>query len=351
MIGPLLMTTVLLLMLFGREVLRARPGRVEIWLGLPLLGVAAVYDVSRMRNLRPETPPPKSGQSWRGDHAVFDYGANEVRFGSALDAAEVAELGRAIETASRSAIRRGDARPEDIAGAWEASALLATPLPLPGEQAQRVAPLPPPSLTSTSSIVLILANLVPVAGAAFFGWELSDVMVLYWAESAIIGFFNLCKMAVIGRWSALLAGPFFLGHFGGFMAVHFLFIYGIFVEGMENTGSGGDLREVAQLFYRLWPALLALFLSHGYSFVVNFLGRQEYRGRRVQDQMSEPYSRIVFMHLVLIFGGFLTMALGGPTPVLVAVIVLKVAIDLRSHLKERSRSAGAGGGGVPGASG
>ena len=72
--------------------------------------------------------------------------------------------------------------------------------------------------------MLIFANLVPVAGTLFFGWRLSDVMVLYWAESAIIGFFNLCKIAVIGRWFALLAGPFFLGHFGGFMAVHFLFI-------------------------------------------------------------------------------------------------------------------------------
>jgi hypothetical protein len=334
MVGPLLMTTVLLLMLFGREVLKARPGQVEIWLGVPLLGLGAVYDVSRMRNLRLETPPPKSGHSWRGSHAVFDYGANEVRFGSALVAGDVAELERAIETAARSGIRRGDPRPEEVAGAWESPELLAMEAPAAEVQAAPAAPLPPPSLTSASSIALILANLVPVAGAVFFGWALSDVMVLYWAESAIIGFFNLCKIAVIGRWSALLAGPFFLGHFGGFMAVHFLFIYGIFVEGMQNGGSSGDLREVAELFYRLWPALLALFLSHAYSFFVNFIGRQEYRARTVGDQMSEPYGRIVFMHVVLIFGGFLTMLLGGPTVVLIIVIALKIWFDLRAHQKQ-----------------
>ncbi len=162
-------------------------------------------------------------------------------------------------------------------------------------------------------------------------------MVLYWAESAIIGFWNVCKIAVIGKWFALLAGPFFIGHFGGFMAVHFLFVYTLFVKGIQGSDSGGDLAEVAGLFIALWPALLALFLSHGYSFFANFLGRQEYRGRTVGDQMGEPYSRIIFMHLVLIFGGGLTLVLGSPTPVLLLVIGAKIWFDLRAHLKERAK--------------
>ncbi|MGD8679772.1 MAG: DUF6498-containing protein, partial [Lysobacterales bacterium] len=170
----------------------------------------------------------------------------------------------------------------------------------------------------------------------FLGWRLSDVMVLYWAESAVVGFWNLVKIAVIGRWFALLAGPFFLGHFGAFMAVHFLFIYGIFVEGFGRGGSstGGDLGDVAALFVSLWPALLALFVSHGLSFFANFIGRGEYRGRVIKDQMGEPYSRIVFMHLVLIFGGGLSLVLGSPAPVILIVIALKIVFDLRGHLKQ-----------------
>jgi hypothetical protein len=330
-IAPLLMTVVLLLMLFGREVLSARPGRVELYIGLPLIGLTAAYDAAKMRNLRFQRPAPKSGHSWRGGHMAFDYGANTVQFGSNLDGAAAIDLSHAIEGAARTAIRKGEALPEELAGQWESDAsLLATAAPLPSEADDE-----PLSLASPSSLALILANLVPLAGAAFFGWALSDVMVLYWAESAIIGFFNLCKIAVIGRWSALLAAPFFAGHFGGFMAVHFLFVYGIFVEGMQDGGSGGDLRQVAALFVSLWPALLALFLSHGYSFFANFLGRQEYRGRTVRDQMGEPYARIVFMHIVLIFGGGLTLILGGPTPVLLLVIGAKIWFDLRAHLKQR----------------
>jgi len=172
-------------------------------------------------------------------------------------------------------------------------------------------------------------------GTVLFGWKLSDVMVLYWAESAIIGFFTICKMIVIGRWLALLAVPFFIGHFGGFMAIHFLFIYLFFVEGLSSGGSfGGDLPEVGRMFIVLWPALAALFISHAWSYVQNFLGRQEYRQRTLKDQMSEPYKRIIFMHLVIIFGGGMALVLGAPEPVLFIVIVAKIYVDLKAHLKE-----------------
>ena len=157
--------------------------------------------------------------------------------------------------------------------------------------------------------VLIAANLVPLVGTVYFGWQLSNVMVLYWAESAVIGLFNVLKIVRIAGWPGLFAALFFLGHFGGFMAVHFLFIYGIFVEGFNSAGPGDDLSEVAALFVSLWPALAALFVSHAYSFFANFIGRREYRNRTVSDQMSEPYARIVFMHLILIFGGFLVLVL------------------------------------------
>jgi hypothetical protein len=333
-IGPLLMTGVLLLMLFGREVLIARPGKVELLIGLPLLGLGATYDTSRMRNLRFERPAAKSGYSWRGGHMIFDYGANAFRFGSNLDGTAAIELTHAIEAASGTTIRRGEALPAELEGQWESGpARLAEP-PAP-EMETKGEPL---TLASPSALALIVANLVPVAGTVFLGWKLSDVMVLYWAESAIIGFWNVCKILVIGKWFALLAGPFFIGHFGGFMAVHFLFIYTLFVKGIQGSDSGGDLTEVAGLFIALWPALLALFLSHGYSFFANFLGRKEYRGRTAGDQMSEPYSRIVFMHLVLIFGGGLTLLLGGPTPVLLLVIAAKIWFDLRAHLKQREKA-------------
>ncbi len=332
LIGPLIISVILAMMLFGREVLMARPGIVEIFAGLPLLGISVCYDVSKMRNMRFENPLPKSSKSWRGSHLVFDYGANTVAVGSAISAAKVGALKSEIQIASGATIRRGEALPGELETQWEPDQEAATSL-TPGEPSAKADPV---SLSSPSSLVLIIANLIPVAGMVFLDWHLSDVMVLYWAESAVIGFFNLCKIIVVGHWAALLAGPFFVGHFGGFMAIHFLFIYMLFIKGPDGgNGSGGELAEVAQLFIILWPALAALFFSHAFSFFKNFLGRKEYQERTLNKQMMEPYSRIIFMHLVLIFGGGLTIILGELTPVLLIVIALKIFFDVKAHLKQR----------------
>lgn len=332
-IAPLIITTILILLIFGREVVKASPGNVDIFLGIPFLGVTARYNVSKMRNLRFEQPPKKSGKSWRGSHLVFEYGANTIAFGSSISGDDVAELRSQLEFATGAKIRSGNALSEDTAEKWEPDVEAVPHLQAAASMTSSTAL----SLTSPTTLVLIVANLVPVAGSVFLDWNLSYVMLLYWAESAVIGFFNICKIIVIDRWAALFAGPFFAAHFGGFMAVHFLFIYTIFIEGMHAEGTtGGDLAEVALLFSSLWPALAALFLSHAYSFYANFLARREYRERTVKDQMSEPYSRIIFMQIILIFGGGLTMVLGSPVPVLLIMIALKIFFDIKAHLKQHS---------------
>ena len=331
--GPLAMTAILAVLLFGREEIRARQGELEVYLGLPFAGARISYRAAGIRNLRLEQPAAKSGKSWRGSHAVFDYGANQGAFGSDLTPGGLKQIRERIETVTGVTLRTGEALPEDLTQDWEA-------------QPQPVAPADPRSLSgeetvglgSASTIALIAANIIPLIGAAFWGWDLGMVMLLYWAESAVIGFFNLCKIVVVGKWAALFIGPFFVGHFGGFMAGHFVFLYTLFLQGPQTDSSAdASLADVAALFAGLWPALLVLFISHGFSFLRNFIGRQEYVGRSVHQQMGEPYSRIIFMHLVIIFGGGLAMIVGETTPVLMSVIVLKIAVDLRGHLKQRQR--------------
>lgn len=338
--APLLITAILLVMLFGREVVRGRAGVVEVSLGLPFVGITAHYDAVQMRNLRVEHPTQKSGRAWRGSHAVFDYGDNSFAFGSEVEDTDLAALQSSIETSTGVAIARGGAASAEVAEterptehiqsfkvADETPATLTRKAPVSAEKV---------GLASPSTLALIAANAVPLAGAIFWGWDLGAVMVLYWAESAIIGFFNLAKIVVIGRWKALFLGPFFMGHFGGFMAGHFLFLYTLFIEKPGSEGSGSaDLDDVMLLFVSLWPALAVLFLSHAYSFFANFLGRREYQGRTMNKQMSEPYSRIIFMHLVLIFGGGLSLILGGATPVLVLAIAIKIVFDVRAHISQR----------------
>lgn len=174
---------------------------------------------------------------------------------------------------------------------------------------------------------------MPLAGVLLSDWDIGELILLFWAESAVIGFYNLLKMARIGNWSVLFLGPFFIGHFGGFMVVQLLFIYGFFIND-PSVGTDIPVDQVLADFALLLPALLGFFISHGVSYLSNFIARREYEKLDIKAQMGQPYKRIVIMHLTIIFGGFLVMALGSSVPAMLLIIGLKLATDLLSHLKE-----------------
>ena len=186
---------------------------------------------------------------------------------------------------------------------------------------------------------MIAANVLPLAGVSFFGWDLASVIVLYWAESAVIAFYTVLEIAMVGRFAALFEVPFFIGHFGGFMAGHFLLIYALFVRGVDATGPAPGVREaLLGIFGPLWTSLAALFISHGVSFFTNFVGRREYEGATANALMTAPYSRIVVMQLALIFGGWVIMLLKSPVPALALLVLIKTAADFSAHRKEHAVS-------------
>ena len=116
------------------------------------------------------------------------------------------------------------------------------------------------------------------------------------------------------------------------MVGHLLFIYSFFVQ--VDPARSVPLAQVAAQFSVLWPAMLALTISHGFSFITNFMGHQEYLGKSVKQQMSEPYGRIFIMHITIILGGFLVMWLGAPLMSLILLVALKSGADLKAHVRE-----------------
>jgi uncharacterized protein DUF6498 len=317
-VGVVFLGAVTVLLGFYRESARLAGGRLVNVSRIGPFRMIIEYDLARMRNLRIE--PDKSGNRAR---VRFDYGEGSRALGDTMPKFDAERLVAALRGAMPAAM---------IAPLTEAAA--------PPESAPRKIDPPaeaaPRPLPLGSVLALIAANLLPLAGVLFGGWKLQEVIVLFWAESAVIGFYTLLKMAVVGKWWALFAGVFFAGHFGGFMAIHFLFIYELFVRGLHARGSEpGAVEALTRLFTPLWPALLALFLSHGFSFGLNFLARREYRRATMSGLMVAPYRRVTLMQVTLIFGGWLVMALNNPLPALVLLIVLKVAADLYAHRGER----------------
>ena len=179
-----------------------------------------------------------------------------------------------------------------------------------------------------SAIGLVVANVVPLVGVIWFGWDLFGVMWLYWAENGVIGAYALFRILAAsgeGHGQKLFMGPFFVVHFGGFWLVHGAFVVSLF---------GGDARGPVTGFYENvpWEGLIGLALSHGASFVLNFLGKGEWREATPQLEMFRPYGRVILLHIVLIVGGFLVQSTGSGVLALALLVAFKTALDLGVHL-------------------
>lgn len=214
------------------------------------------------------------------------------------------------------------------------------------------AALNPRFLADPSTLFLIAANLVPLYGVLFWGWNLYGLMVLYWMETSIIGFFAIVRMAMTAGFAAIILVPFFIVHFGGFMAGHIFFITALFGGGDRVGGPEHFLAIVwsAIVEHGLWIAFVALLVSHSISFTLNVWrphraeGRaQALQGARSPERpqakdaraiMLAPYGRIVLMHVTIIFGAFLIQVFRTKLAAFVLLIALKIVFDVASHVRK-----------------
>lgn len=197
----------------------------------------------------------------------------------------------------------------------------------------------------TSVAALVAANLMPVYGVLFLHWTVFPLVLFFWMENVVVGVFNVLRMIAAGpadpfKWlGKLFFVPFFTFHYGMFTFVHGIFVVGIFGGAAGRSGAMPRPDALWELVRhnQLHFALLALVLSHGVSFFANYLGRGEYRTASLAELMGAPYGRVVVLHIALLFGGFVVMATKSAVPGLILLIAMKVALDVRAHLREHAR--------------
>ncbi len=189
---------------------------------------------------------------------------------------------------------------------------------------------------------LIIANLTPVIGTIFWNWNIGQIILAYWLENVIIGFFNILRMLAIqtpkkfnqaNNASKLFFIPFFTIHYGIFCLVHGVFIFVFFVNSMFTTQPSAN---PISIFSSTLTLILSLFVSHAISYFVNYIGNKEYKKTNLPTLMFKPYGRIVVVHLTILFGVFITLVLGNQLPVLLLLVILKTIVDSGAHIKEHS---------------
>ena len=207
-------------------------------------------------------------------------------------------------------------------------------------------------------VALIVANLVPLVGVLFFGWNVWMILIVYWLENGVVGVFNVLKMRkaagpidagsgsaatwrVNGRPAADLSKaaliPFFVMHYGIFWLVHGIFVWTLPVFGSMETPTV-DMTEGFQPL-TIPFAVLVLAISHGLSYWFNFIKGGEYLRVSAAAQMFAPYGRLVVLHVTIIIGGMAIAFTGAPAAAVAILVALKTALDIGFHLAEHRKVA------------
>lgn len=206
--------------------------------------------------------------------------------------------------------------------------------------------------TGASVLVLVAAN----AGVLFlflaYDLEISQLLVLYWWESLIIGLFCAAKML-----TALIAGKPYRNSTAGLSrgvvllistAMLFLVVAAAtmlsallglaiapFVERLGHAGITAAVSGRMGLALGLFGMLV---VGHAFSFLVNFLALGEYRSARPRTLIALPIVRSLALAaaIALSYVGALLVPQAIATWGFVIVIVsAKMALDYRLHLRER----------------
>jgi hypothetical protein len=189
-------------------------------------------------------------------------------------------------------------------------------------------------MQNKSLFVLIIVNILPIFGVIFLDWQVGSIVSIYWVENIVIGIYNVLKIIKSENFFLekssknklskatvkLILISFFIFHFGLFTLVHGVFIYFIF------------LREGINFIALFW-GFVSLMISHGISYVENYLMKQEYKNVNMIDLMALPYKRVSILHMVVIFSGFVVLILSRSILSVVMLVFLKTVVDVIAHKK------------------
>lgn len=205
-----------------------------------------------------------------------------------------------------------------------------------------------PGVAATS--ILVLSNLVPLAGILLWGWDAFVLLCLYWLETAVVGFWTILRVVTMSRdrdsvagrsiAGALAIGGFFIVHAGIFMTVHMVFLWTLFAgPWASRLHDARDFIRLIVIGLGLWLPLLALFVGQGAMFINDAVNRfifakPSQESTEVGDIMGGFYRRIVLMHVAIMGGGFIAEKIGTAAPLIILVLV-KTALEIRFQIRQR----------------
>jgi hypothetical protein len=210
------------------------------------------------------------------------------------------------------------------------------------------------------------ANLLSLVLALLLGWPPAMVLLLYWAENVVVAFWQVPRILLargdhglvpaslvqgafrrmnglppdvaeelgrqasaainrqLPRLSNLFVALFFLVHYGLFTFVHGQFVFHLFLHQAMTPENLTNLLGTPGIAL----ALLGMMISHGMAFFED-LGSGRLATANPGKVMTEPYPRIIVLHLVVLGSGLLLTFLPLPQIGVVLLVLIKTFMDIR----------------------
>ena len=196
---------------------------------------------------------------------------------------------------------------------------------------------------TASDYMLILANLIPVYGVWFEGWNAAHIFLVFCLETIIIGIFNVVKM---GATAAFIKQDDIWGTNGGmtifsslFLIIFFTFHYGLFVfiqtqiffgvSGLfKNTSFFNSYLAIPKVLGNDGMLVLLIFITY-YTLqtLYSFFLSGEYKTISMSKLMFQPYGRIFIQQFVVIIGSIF-LVLGFNKFFIMILVFVKIGFEL-----------------------
>lgn len=188
-----------------------------------------------------------------------------------------------------------------------------------------------------SLVPLLLSNLLTIAWALFEEWRIVDVMLVYWVQSVVIGYFNYHRIMDLQKFSTENftmndrrpePTPETRKSVARFFALH----YGLFHAGYLGFILSRESGEIGLSSIGIIACVVAFVFNHRYSYQHN-KERDSQRVPNIGTIMFFPYARILPMHLTILMAA----SLGNESvKTLLMFLLLKTGADVIMHMVEHA---------------
>lgn len=179
-------------------------------------------------------------------------------------------------------------------------------------------------------VFLIIGNLIAFYGVLFAGWNLADMLMVYWFEFIVVGVFTILKMSKEDsiELSTMSADGMKMLSMAIFATIYAAGVFGYYYLITVTLELKPSLQNTTLL-------LGMIMLTHGFSYFFDFLKKRKYEDTTVQQELNQLLcGRLLVIQMIVIGGSVLLKDNQFGQIGLVIFLIGKSVVDVVAYISE-----------------